>query len=189
MKEKIIAVMGILCFFSPSVFAADGYFSVGGGTGGSAGSYNLTIQGGAKDVEIGYLKFLMGGGIPLIPHGYDNVPSDTYDYPCRHSNYNIIGNEYDGTELGLFAKVGVETIYPGIYLSGLFGFTRVTEIEVSESLTTGQHYEQSSEKKVNWLFGVGAVYFKEMFDDDWRLCFQLDLDNRRGMTGSLGFYW
>jgi len=170
-------------------FAVDGYFSVGTGMGGSAEEYNLTIEAGAMGVEIGDRKYLMGGGMPLIPHGYDKIPSDTYDYPAPHGNYTTLGEEYDGTELGLFGKTGIETMYPGFYFSALLGFTRVTEIQVSESNTTGRHYEQSSEKNVHWMYGIGATYFKELLDDDWRFCFQLDLDNRRGLTGSVGFYW
>ncbi len=192
MEKKKITILFLLTALtlSPSLAdAADGYFSAGAGFGGMAKAYNLTIEGGAKEIKMGHRTLLIGAGIPLIPHGYDNVPSDTYDYPCPHPDYVTLDKEYDGTELGFYAKVGMETVRPGIYLSTLLGFTRVTRIQVSESVSTGRHYEQSSDKEVYWMLGVGVTYFKELFDDDWRFCFQLDLDNRRGATGSVGFYW
>ncbi len=183
-------MISVSILLTASPIWAEGYFSAGLGAGGSAGTYSLTIEAGATEVEIGNKQYLVGAGIPVIPHGYDNVPSDTFESPCPHDEYVIQGQENDGTELGIYGKMGREVKkYPGMYASLLFGFTRGTEIEVSESLATRQHYEQSSDKKVYWMYGLGVSYFTEMFDDDWQICFQLDIDNRRGLTGAVGFHW
>lgn len=189
-KKIIVSVFLAGClFFSTASASAEGYFSVGGGGGGNAESYNLTMESGVTAWEFGKRKYLFGAGIPLIPHGYENVPSDTLESPCPHSECVSAGTEYDGTELGLFAKAGMEAVYPGVYLSLLAGFTRGTEIEVFRSTATGRNYEQSSEKKNYALYGLSMGYFRTFFDDDWKLCFYLDADNRRGLTASFGFFW
>ncbi|MDM8526399.1 hypothetical protein QUF80_23730 [Desulfococcaceae bacterium HSG8] len=168
--------------------AFGGYFSVGGGLGGSADNYNVTLEAGATEIEIGTRKYFAGVGIPIIPHGYDNIPSDTLEESCPHSECFSAGEESEGSELGIFARAGIEAIYPGMYLSGLLGFTRGTEVKIARSPHTEWLYEESSEKKNYLMYGAGVTYFKEVLDD-WQLCFQLDLDNRRGVTASIGFYW
>ncbi|OQY58715.1 MAG: hypothetical protein B6245_10460 [Desulfobacteraceae bacterium 4572_88] len=191
-KQPLITMALILClaFLRPdSAFSEGYYFTTGIGAGGGAGTYNLSLQSGVMGIEIGEKKYLIGAGIPIIPHGYDNIPKDTFDYPCPHDEYSIMGEENDGTELGLFGRMGVEMFHPDMYVSMLLGFTRGTEIQVSESDASGKHYEQASEKKVYWLYGLGLGYFTEVFDDEWHLAFLLDLDNRRGISGSVGFHW
>ncbi len=189
MQKKIMVfgiILGMTVLFSSPSLA--GYISAGGGGGGQAEDFNLTLEGGATEIEIGKRKYLIAAGIPVIPHGYDNVPSDTIDGPCPHDDYVSMGEEYEGTEMGFYGKFGIEAITQGLYLSALLGFTRVTEIELTRSNPTGQYYEQASEKSNYAIYGAGIGYFTEVFDD-WRVCFQLDVDNRRGVTGSFGFHW
>jgi hypothetical protein len=178
----LIILLGALFFFSPPAFA--GYFSVGAGGGGAAEDFNLSFEAGAAEVELGGRNYIFGAGLPVIPHGYN---SDILEGPCDNAECIRGDDEPEGTELGLFGKVGMESLYPKMYLSLLLGFTRGTEVQTVRSLATGWEYEQSSEKKNYMLFGVGASYFTEMFDLD--LSFQLDIDNRRGITAGVGLHW
>ncbi len=156
-KTVLIVILGVLFLLSSSAFAA-GYLSGGIGAGGSAGDIGFTLEGGATEVEIGNRNYLIGGGIPIIAHGYD-IEFDT-DQPCPHGEECVgAGDGNEGSELGLYAKTGIESVYPGMYLSLLLGFTRVTEIEISRkdfSDDKSRYYKESSEKKKYALYGVAV---------------------------------
>ncbi len=167
--------------------AAGGYLSVGGGAGGEADRANVTLETGAIEVGLGNRNLLLGLGMPVIFHGYDNVPEETADSPCPHGDCERLGIREDGTEIGLFGKVGLESFVYGLYLNVLGGFTRVTEIDLSRSRTTGWTYEESSTKETYPVYGVGISYFIDTID--WEVGLHLDVDNRRGVTAGIGWFW
>jgi len=178
--------LGLVLCLAPGP-AAGGYLSVAGGAGGEAGRANVTLETGAIEVGFGSRNLLLGLGMPVIFHGYDNIPPETAESPCPHGNCERLGIREDGTEIGLFGKVGLESFAHGLYLNLLGGFTRVTEIEVSRSRATGWTYEESSEKETYPVYGAGISYFIDTID--WEVGIHLDVDNRRGVTAGIGWFW
>jgi hypothetical protein len=112
-----------------------------------------------------------------------DVPAGTLDYPVPHSDYTSLGRRQND-EWGFYVETGLEVIKDkGIFLFGLGGLTFIEEIEVAQSNVTGWYYEQSASTKTNTMIGGGIAYFPK---DKW-FCLQLEYDNRRGVTGSIGF--
>ena len=164
-----------------------GYFSVGNGGGGDADEYNLSIETGGVRLGGGTLHYLLGGGVFGMFHGYNNVPDNTRDFECPHDDYTVIDDVKEGVESGVYGKTGIGLLDTGVYFSILFGVSMVTEVELVQSKATSLYYEQSSEQTYYGVYGGGIGYFPDWLR--WELCIQLDYDNRRGVVGSVGFYW
>ena len=178
----VVLIGTLLYCFSPA-FA--GYFAIGGGK--NAEVYNLSLEAGTTDLELGNHNYLFGIGIPFILHGDGDIPDGTIKSPISHDKYVSLDKKNDGTELGLFAKFGVELGHSGFYLSLLGGFSRANEIELVRSTETEQYFEQSSEGKTYSLYGGSIGYFSDIFNRE--ICILVDYDNRRGVTGTIGFHW
>ena len=173
------------------VFAASeagaGYFAVGGGGGGDADNYNITVETGAKDISAGDLNLMFGFGMPFIPHGDSNLPDPTIAFPCPNNDCEDAGDERKGTEVGFYGKLGVELGSTNLFLNAIGGFTVYTQSKLSLSPASGDYYEESSDTKIDALYGAGLSYFPEDFY--WPLVIQVDFDVVRGVTGTIGWYW
>ncbi|MBW1614607.1 MAG: hypothetical protein JRJ57_11715 [Deltaproteobacteria bacterium] len=116
----------------------------------------------------------------------DDVPSDTLEYPVPHSDYNNLGTRQKGNEYAFFGKYGVEVIKnKQVFIFALGGLSFSEEIDLARSNVTGWYYEQSSSSKINGMFGGGLSYFPL----NNKISFQVEYDDRRGITGGIGFRW
>jgi hypothetical protein len=129
---------------------------------------------------------LFGIGIFFIPHSDNDLPSPTYSVSCPNGDCTSIGSARKGTEVGLAGKLGVEIGSSDVYVSAIGGFTAYTKSKLSQSPATGRTYEDSSDSKVEALYGGGVSYF---IDKKWDIVIQLDYDNVRGVTGLIGWHW
>jgi hypothetical protein len=173
-------VMILVCFsILPMAVFAGGYISLGGGAGGEAGALNLTFEFGG----ISTYNSLIGVGFTSIFNA-DKIPSGTLGYPCPHNDYTDLGTKQKGPEYGLFVKYGLKIIEnPEVFIFVLGGVSLSEKIQLVRSNATGWYYEQSSKTKTNGIFGGGLSFpIKNSF-------FSIEYDNRRGITGSLGFRW
>jgi hypothetical protein len=185
---KMAITLGII-MASTATPALAYYYSLGIGSGGKAEDKSLTLEIGKREVKIGQRLFLVGIGIPFINHADNHIPSETIGSPCPHSDYRNLGRKPEGIETGLVGKLGLNRFHPDLYLSVLGGMTRVHEIHLVQSPHTKYYYEQSSDNKLYGIFGLSVGYFPVLFDWNMKLNLQLDLDNRRGITGHLGWSW
>lgn len=164
-----------------------GFFAVGGGAGGDADEFNITLESGARGISAGNLDLMFAVGVPFIPHGDDNLPDPTISSPCPSSVCVDAGEERKGTEVGFYGKLGVELGASNVYLNAIAGFTVYTESSLSRSEASGAYYEESSDTTIDPLYGIGVSYFAENFQ--WPIVLQLDVDVIRGVTGTIGWYW
>lgn len=176
----VAVVVGFLIL--PMTAFAEGYFSVGGGAGGKADAPNLTLELGGVPTGSG-LNQLFAIGLGFIFNA-DDVPDGTLEYPVPHSNYADLGNRQKGNEYAVFGKYGLEPIKnSGVFIFGLGGVSFSEEIDLARSNVTGWYYEQSTSTKTNGMFGGGLSYFPT----NSKMSFSAEYDNRRGITGSIGF--
>lgn len=186
--RKLIPAAGILLLLIALIVptAHAGYLAVGGGGGGDADEFNVTIETGAKDIDVKNMDMLFGIGIFFIPHSDNGLPSPTISLPCPNDDCERMDSERKGTEVGFAGKLGVEIGSSDFYVSAIGGFTAYTESKLSQSPATGLVYEDSSDSKVEALYGGGVSYF---IDKKWDIVIQLDYDNIRGVTGAIGWHW
>ena len=191
-KQKIIAITVIIItvILSMSASALAGYYSIGVGNGGDAEAKNLSLEVGSKNLKIRGKPVLAALGITVIDHGDKDIPANTTNKPCEYDNYTSLGQKPDGVETGLLGKLGLKSSFPKIYFSVLGGITQVNEIHLAQSNENPQtYYEQSSDKKYHGVYGISIGYFPEIFTWKLKLNMQIDYDNRRGVTGYLGWCW
>jgi hypothetical protein len=183
MMRKIVMVSVVVwLLILPMAAFAEEYFSVGGGAGGKADAPNLTLELGGVSTDREHNR-LIAIGLGFIFNA-DDVPSDTLEYPVPHSDYTNLGTRQKGNEYALFGKYGLEVIKnKGAFIFALGGLSFSEEIDLARSNVTGWYYEQSSSSKVNGMFGGGLSYFPI----NSKVSLSVEYDNRRGITGSLGF--
>ncbi len=170
-----------------STVAQAGYLAAGGGYGGEGEQESISFETGEFGIELGDMELLLAVGFPIIPYGDKNLPDDTIESECPNDNCVDDGTEFKGTEVGGYVKIGTRLFVDSLYLNVIGGATVVTESDLVYSPATGRTYEASSDTVTNALYGVGLGFFPEVFD--WQLVFMVDYDNRRGVTGLVGFYW
>ena len=191
-KLHIITITGIIIgiILSMSASAYAGYYSIGVGNGGDAEAKNLSLEVGSRNLKIAEKAFLAALGITVIDHGDKNIPADTKNYPCAYDNYTSLGRKPDGVESGLLGKLGLKSFHQNLYFSVLGGITQVNEIHITRSNENPQvYYEQSSDKEYYGVYGISIGYFPEIFAWKLKLNMHIDYDNRRGVTGYLGWCW
>lgn len=182
MMRKIVMLFGVVwLLILPITAFAERYFSVGGGGGGKADAPSLTLELGEVSTNREY-KCLIAIGWSFIFNA-DDVPSDTLEYPVPHSDYTNLGRRQKDNEHALFGKCGLEVKKQGAFIFALAGLSSSKEIDLARSNVTGWYYEQSSSSKVNGMFGGGLSYFSI----NSKVFLSVEYDNRRGITGSLGF--
>ncbi|KAA0258829.1 hypothetical protein FHQ18_02450 [Deferribacter autotrophicus] len=180
---NLLLICAFLLILNNSLFA-DGYISIGGGYGGENNKANISIDGGIISTYEHY-RALYGVGLGYIFLD-DEVPENTLDYPVPHSDYTYIGTKNDGGETLLFGKFGIEIVKnSGFFVYGLGGISYVKEIELAQSNATGWYYTQSEDSKTHGVYGAGIGYFPI----NKGIVLMLDFDNRRGITGGIGYKW
>jgi hypothetical protein len=182
----LIVCLLMMCGASPS-FAW--YYAVGAGDGGDADASGFTLEVGKRDVMLFGRPFLVAGALPLILHGDDHVPDGTHPGPVPHNDFIVLGDEDDGTERGLLGKIGMEIKASDTYVTLILGLTQVNTVSLARSNPTGEVYVQGEDDEMNAVFGLGISYFASFQDGGLAMIFQLDIDNRRGLTGSVGWCW
>ena len=181
----LLAVFMSTIFLSPLTHA--GYLAAGCGYGGEGEQESISVETGEFGIEVGDLDLLLAVGFPVIPYGDKNLPDDTIESECPNDDCVVDGTEYKGTEMGGYVKIGIKLFLDSLYLNLIGGATVVTVSDIVRSPVTGRYYEASSDTTTNPLYGIGMGFFPEIFD--WQLAFAIDYDNRRGVTGLVGFYW
>jgi len=188
MLIRFVAVLAglslLICIHSN---ANAGYLAAGGGYNTENEQASASFETGEYGVELGDFDLLFGIGFPIIPYGDKNLPDDTIESECPNDNCIDKDSEYKGTEMGGYVKIGIRFLTDSLYLNLIGGATVVTESEIVYSAATDRYYEESSDTVTNTLYGAGFGFFPEIMD--WQLMFMLDYDNRRGITGLVGFYW
>ncbi len=181
-KSKTMVFIAVWFLILSGVTFAEMYFAVGGGAGGKAGAPNVTF-------DIGYIStykkpnYLIAGGGSVI--FTNNIPANVLDYPVPHWDYTNLGTRQTN-ESALFVKGGLEVIKnQGVFIFLLGGFSFLEKIQLARSNITGWYYTQASHSRTYGLLGVGLGYFLP----NSRLSFSVEYDNRRGVTGSLGYRW
>lgn len=187
-QRRFLLLVLILLMLTPGTAAA-WYYAVGGGTGGQADANNFTMAMGKEDIDIRGLTFLGGVAVPLILHGSGDVPEGTQDTGCPHDNCTSKGSEEEGTEVGLIGNFGMEIRDWSAYVSLLAGITWSDTIKVSQSNITGDYYKESSDTEFFPVYGLGISYTPVFFEWKLKMIFSLELDNRRGITGMVGWCW
>jgi len=180
-----VAVFSIMVCITPVSQA--GYLAAGGGYGGEEEQESVSFETGEFGIDFGELELLMAVGFPIIPYGDTKLPDNTIESECPNDDCVVDSTEYKGTEVGGYVKIGTRLFVENLYLNLIGGATTVTESDIVYSAATNRHYEESSDRETNPLYGVGIGFFPE--GEDWQLVFMLDFDNRRGVTGLVGFYW
>lgn len=160
------------------------YLAIGGGSGGEADAPSFMMEAGG--ITSGRAVNLQGAlGVSLLFNN-DHVPDDTLTYPVPHSSYTNLGTRNKDTEVALIAKFGIEPVKEsGVFVFGLGGASFAEEIELAQSNVTGWYYEQSSKDKTFGIYGGGISFFPTSSN----IMFQAEVDNRRGVTGSIGWRW
>ena len=140
-----------------------------------------TIGGTSQEKPLNYLVAL---SIGFILNG-DSVPSDTLEYPVPHNDYTSLGTKRKGNEMALLLKYGLEVIKDkNVFVFVLGGASFGEEIELAQSNVTGWYYEQSSSTTTYGMYGGGVSYKATN-----KLLLSVEYDNRRGATGSIGYFW
>ncbi len=162
---------------------ASGYTAIGGGMGGAANAPNVSVELGAVSTNKDAHNQLFAADFGFIFNA-DHLPSGTLHYPVPHSDYAILGKKQKGNEYALAGKYGIELIKnQGVFAFGLGGLSFSKEVELARSNVTGWYYENASSSKINGLYGGGLAYFPP--NSNWTL--SAAYDNRRGITGTVGF--
>ena len=142
------------------------YMAVSGGHGGEFSAGNISVEGGVKEMRdndwiiLAGMTYIHAEGterIVLSPDPYVAIPGD------KRSD-----------EIGVYAKIGREIIAgSGIFVMALGG-------------VTGTEYEDLDGHETiecEPMLGAGMIHFLP----NKKISFQLDYDNRRGISAGIGF--
>lgn len=165
------------------------YYAVGASDGGDADASGFTLEVGRNDIIIFDRSFLFAAAVPVILHGDSHVPSGTNPGQVPHDDFTLLGEENDGTERGLLGKIGMEIRDYDVFVNLIVGATQANTVTVARSNTTDETYIQDKGDEVNAVYGLGFSYFPVFMDGTLKMNFQLDIDNRRGVTGYVGWCW
>ena len=177
--KRIVLLVTLFFLFNQTDLFSDTYMTIGGGSGGDADGSNFSLDFGGF-TEDDATNALMAVGLSYIS-GVDELPDGTLGDKLT-SDFTLIGDRQKDNEIGLYGKLGVETIEK-LFVFATAGFSFVETAEIARSNTTGLYHEQTSDTNIEGLFGAGLIYFLK----DKSFGFQLEYDNRRGVTGSVAF--
>lgn len=147
----IVAVAVFISMICLAPVTQAGYLAVGGGYGGEGEHASISLETGEFGIDVGDLELLLAVGFPSIPHGDENLPDDTIESKCPNDFCEKEGSEYKGTEMGGYAKVGIQLFMDDLYLNFIGGGTVVTESDIVYSPATDRYYEESSDTITNAL--------------------------------------
>ncbi len=184
----LITIIGSTFFILPSAIA-NNYFALGGGGGGSAKVTSLSLETGIYSTKPEGTNYFLGLSIPFIDHGEQHLPSEIIDSPSPHTDITSLGKKSEGLETGLLGKAGIGFFRGKLFVSLLGGVTRANRVEIARSAVGDHYYAQSEDEKIYGVYGAGISSFHEFYSQGVTLNFHLDYDNRRGVTGSIGWSW
>jgi len=189
-NKRLMLILVLLLFLTLPSSVYGGYYALGAGPSGEEGGRSVTLEIGSENFRLPFAPYRFLGAVGLfgMDHG-GNIPAGTIGSPCPHTDFTSAGKEPDGTESGIVGRIGMEILESRFFVSVLEGMSWVNEIDLVRSNPTGQYYEQSKERNLQWVIGIGVGYFPEIFDWKMKLAIQVDYDTRRGITGSLGWGW
>lgn len=134
---------------------------------GCGSSRYITLGGGSNVITAEYATVTK-------TEGRDNLSGGGLSY--------LYGQEKpDGTELGGFAKYGIEIIENKRLFATILGGLSFAQEDYSHTAQGGKEVYANS--TIHGLFGGGIVYF---INND-KFCIQIDYDNRRKLTAGFGF--
>lgn len=191
MKQKVCFQVLIFLLFLGASPSFAWYYAVGAGSGGDADASGFTLEIGKRDVDLFGRPFLVAGAVPFILHGDKHVPDGTHPGPIPPGNndYASLGDKDDGTERGLLGKLGMEIKDYDTYVNLILGMTKANTVHVIRSNSTGDTYIQGKDDELNAVYGIGVSYFPVFMDGNLKMNFQLDIDNRRGISAYIGWCW
>ena len=183
----ILIVAGVL-------IGAGGCNVIGGGHGGPTDSTNITLEVVRVNQNHQGRDSLISGGFTIILNGEGGIPSDTesttgdwagwYQMESRAGYLTDEGIKRDWPELGIFGKYGIEVVRDSNwFVNGIGGITFADETHLWTSALGPPHYADTS-WEIYGLYGVGISHI--LNDSGY---FQIDYDNRRGITISFGWRW
>ncbi|MDQ6996253.1 MAG: hypothetical protein Q9M82_02190 [Mariprofundus sp.] len=175
--RALVSTIFLLCVAGTASADSLTFVSLGGGSGGPSKSTNFSFDMGVTVQD----SFLLAFSVGVIQNGGD-VPNDILRYPVPHTSYTNLGIKQDGSEYAIMGKAGVEVSDTNIYLIGILGASLSTEITLAQSNITGWFYEQNTTNKTNAVYGTGMAYIYPK-----GLLLEVDYDNRRGITGMIGW--
>ena len=185
--EKYVRKTILILFLSfPMLLCAQLFFKGGLGNGGDSEAFSISVElGGLLHNKDGHRNRMFTFGISSIFNA-DNIPSDILDYSCPHSSYDKLGKRQDGNETAFFGRYGMEVFKEkGFYAFLLSGFSFSFDIDLVKSTATGWYYEQSVSSRLYGIIGGGLTYCP----NESKFNYSLDIDNRRGISGSIGIYF
>ncbi|MFH1612292.1 MAG: hypothetical protein ABIB46_00945 [bacterium] len=160
------------------------YFSAGFGASPKPNTYNLILELGKFSTTKKHNRSLIAIDYKFIYPLNNNIPFDTYKYPCPNSNYTKIGTKQDNEQI-LLGKYSLGSIKnKNIFIFALGGLSVSREINLTKSNITKYYYEQSSNSKINLIFGIGI----SSFSIKNKMFFSLEYDNRQGISCSMNFF-
>lgn len=92
--------------------------------------------------------FLYGGSIGYgLPFAHESIGKPTYDYPCPHSDYTIIGEYKAGFTVEIFPEIGIRIIEAGMFSFDILAGAGLVAGDMSSTLVgqsaaTGWTYDQ-----------------------------------------------
>ena len=179
--KKLTALFLFLMIFSvPSMLFSEQilYTSLGAGTGGASdgNSFSIDVGGFTDDKDT---NALVAVGLSVIDA--DEISSGTSNTQLT-GDFTAAGTKQTDNEIAFYMKLGMETMDSFfVFLTG--GASYFDESEIVRSNTTGTLHIQTTQSEWEGLFGGGLLYFL----NEPNLGFQLEYDNRRGVTGSIAF--
>jgi hypothetical protein len=182
MQKYLIISVVILALLFPTAASAKGYFSVGGGAGGDGGAPNITFE--VENVTADRDRDrLLAVGFGFI-FSADDIPSEIYEDPAADESFTRIGHKQKGNEIVILGKYGREVIKKRkLFVFAIGGFSFLEEIELYRSDVTGWYYEKSSNTKYLGVLGGGI----SCFPFNGKISLSIEYDNRRGLSGMIGF--
>ncbi len=181
-KRLTLALAGYLLTVNYEA-CAQGYVALGGGAGGASEAANVSFEAGAVSTNADSHNQLLAADLGFIFNA-DHLPAGTLHYPVPHYDYTSLGNRQKGNEYTIAGKYGFELFKnQGVFVLGIGGLSISEAVALAQSNATGWYYENASSTKINGLYGGGLAYFPP--NSRWNI--SAEYDNRRGITGMIGF--
>ena len=170
------------------------FLVLGGGGGGDAKAGNFTLEairinpnpkGRDSLFGLGTTFIFNGKGIPA---NYEDASGDWSDWYRLEQQIGTLEDEgirQTGPEWGIFGKFGLELIEnTGVFGTIFGGLSFSKEAQLYHSSLGEPHYFVDKGTTDYGLYGLGISYIPEKNSN---MLFQIDYDNRRGITFGLGW--
>lgn len=183
-RNALAAMILALCAASSASAAGfAGHVALGGGGGGPEGC-NFTFELGVTTTEYQHNHLFAFGAGAIF--GGNEVPDDAIDRRLPHADFTDLGWRQKDEQGFFFGRYGIETIpRTGLYATVHGGVSVIHRVRLHRSNVTGWYYERGSSYQGRALVGGGVAWFPP----EQHFALAVDWDNRRGVTGTVGFRW